>query len=399
MVLVGVVGKPNVGKSTFFKAATLSDTEIANYPFTTIKPNHGVGFVSIKSVSTEYDIIPNPRMGYWANHKRFIPVDMLDVAGLVPGAYEGHGMGNQFLDDLRQADVLIHVIDLSGSANAKGEPVEPLGYDPAEDIRFLDNELDHWYLGILERGWEKFARQIQQEHKEVHKALAKQLSGLKVTEEMVKEAIKRHNLIDVEPTLWTKENLFSVAQELRKETKPMIIAANKMDVPGAYDNLKRLQSEFPDYTIVPCSAESELALTEAAKAELITYVSGENTFTLKEGNTLSENQKKALDFIRTSILEPFGSTGVQDVMNKAVFEVLGYIAIYPGGVNKFEDSDGNVLPDCFLLPKGSSALDFAYKLHTDFGKNFIKAIDVRTKRVVGKEHALNHRDIIEIYAK
>ena len=81
-----------------------------------------------------------------------------------------------------------------------------------------------------------------------------------------------------------------------------------------------------------------------------------------------------------------------------MFELLGYIAIFPGGASKLEDKDGNTLPDCFLLPARSTALDFAYKLHTDLGKHFIRAIDVRTKRTVGKEHLLNNRDVIEIVA-
>ena len=65
-------------------------------------------------------------------------------------------------------------------------------------------------------------------------------------------------------------------------------------------------------------------------------------------------------------------------------------------MNKLSDQHGNILPDCFLLPGNSTALDFAYKLHTDIGNNFIKAIDVKTKKPVGKEYLLKHRDVIEI---
>ncbi len=179
-MLIGIVGKPNVGKSTFFKAATLAEVEIANYPFATIKPNSGVGYVKVKDPARDFNKISNPRNGYVLKEFRFVPVQLIDVAGLVPGAHEGLGMGNQFLDDLRQADVLIHVIDVSGSTNEKGEQVEPLTYDPAEDVKFLEVELDMWYLGILRKGWEKFARTVMQEKSEIHKALAKQLSGLKV---------------------------------------------------------------------------------------------------------------------------------------------------------------------------------------------------------------------------
>ncbi len=395
-MLIGVVGKPSVGKSTFFKAATLAEAEIAAYPFTTIKPNHGAGYVKVKCVDSEFDVQCNPRLGYCMNHWRFVPVDMLDVAGLVPGAHEGKGMGNQFLDDLRQADVLIHVVDASGSTNEKGEQAAPLSYDPANDIRFLEVELDMWFLQILQKGWEKFARQIKQEKKEIHKALGKQLSGLGVSEETVYELIEKLGLNKEDPTVWTENNLMDLARSLRKRSKPMIVACNKIDVKGAYENFLRLKNEFKDYLIVACSAESELALREAAKKGLIEYIPGEGDFKIIDGGKLSEQQKRALEFIRMNILQKHNGTGVQEALDKAVFELLKYKAIFPGGVSKLADSEGRVIPDCFLLKEKATALDFAFHLHTDLGKNFIRAIDVKTKKAVGKDYILKNRDVIEI---
>ena len=395
-MIVGVVGKANVGKSTFFKAATLAEVEIANYPFATIKPNCGIGYVKVECADKDFNVQCNPRTGFCVNHWRFVPVEMIDVAGLVPGAHEGKGMGNQFLDDLRQADVLIHVVDVSGSTNENGEPVDPGSYDPANDIKFLEVEMDMWYLGILKKGWERFARQIQQEKQEIHRALGKQLSGLKVTEEMVEDVVNKLGLDKANPASWDDGSLLKLATELRKKTKPMIVACNKIDVRGAAENFERLKGEFPEHMLVRCSAESELALREAAKHELIDYIPGEGSFTVKDNGELSDKQKGALDFIDENILKKFNGTGVQTVLDKAVFELLKYIAIFPGGLNKLEDQHGNVLPDCFLLPGGSTALDFAFKLHTDFGKKFIRAIDVKTKRTVGKDHVLGHRDVVEI---
>jgi len=395
-MLIGIVGKPSAGKSTFFKAATLAEAEIANYPFTTIKPNHGVGYVRVKCAEKDFNVKCNPRFGYCMDGKRFVPVDLLDVAGLVPGAHKGLGKGNEFLDDLNQAHVLIHLIDVSGSVNEKGEPVEALSYDPSEDIKFLELELDMWYFRMLQKGWAKFARQVQQEHREIEKALEKQLSSLRVTEDMIKDVIKELGLNKEKPTEWTEEELKSLATLLRRLTKPMIIAANKVDVPGAEKNFERLKKEFPDYTIIACSAESELALKEAAKHELIDYIPGEKEFSVKDESKLSEKQTKALDFIKTNVLSKFESTGVQDVLDAAVFDVLKYIYVFPGGVNKLEDKDGNVLPDCFLLPEGSTALDFAFAIHTDLGEKFIRAIDVRTKMTVGKDHLLKSGDVVEI---
>jgi len=390
-MLVGVVGKANVGKSTFFKALTLADIEIANYPFATIKPNHGIGYVKIDCVDTFFNTQCNPRFGSCQNHKRFVPVDVIDVAGLVPGAHEGHGLGNQFLSDLNEADVLIHVIDAAGATNEKGEPVEPGSYDPVNDVKFLEHELNMWYYQIIMRGWDKFSRTIKQESKEVYKAIAKQLSGLRVTEDMVKEIIKD---FPADIIKWENKDIKQLASLLRKASKPMLIAANKLDLGAAEKNIEKLKKEFPDYIIIGCSADFELALKEAYKKDLIEYIPGENDF--KIVGDLSDKQKQALEFIRKNVLQKFGSTGVQDTLNKAVFDLLKYIAIYPGGVNKLADKDGNVLPDCFLLPGKSTALDFAYKLHTDFGKNFIRAINVKTKMTIGKDYALKHNDVIEI---
>ena len=398
-MIVGIVGKANVGKSTFFKSATLADVEIANYPFATIKPNVGVAYVKISDVANEFGKVSNPRDGFVMGKYRFVPFQLIDVAGLVPGASEGKGLGNQFLDDLRQADCLIHIIDAAGSTNEKGEPVKPGTRDPLDDVRFLEIELDLWYLGIMNRGWMKFAKKAKMEHKDAVISIATQFSGLGVNEDMVKKAIKNIGLKTDNFHEWREDELKKVATELRKRTKPMIIAANKIDIPIAQENIKRIKKEFPDYIVIGCSSESELALREAGKHNLINYIPGEKNFELiKEGN-INEKQKNALDFIQRKILTSFGSTGVQQILNAAVFDKLNYLAIFPGGVSKLEDSQGRVIPDCFLMPPKSTALDFAYKLHSDFGDNFIKAIDVRTKKAVGREHEVKHLDIYEICYK
>ncbi len=394
-MLVGVVGKANVGKSTFFKAATLAEVEIANYPFVTIKANSGIGFVKVDCADKELNVKCQPKHGYCKENKRFVPVQLLDVAGLVPGAHEGKGMGNQFLDDLRQADVLIHVLDVSGSTNEKGESVEPGSYDPADDIKFLEVELDMWYLRLVKKGWEPFFKKVIQERQEMNKALASHLIGLGVSEKMVEGLVKGLELPD-DLSQWDEDVLKKLAIELRKKTKPMIIACNKIDVPGAAENFTRLENEFPEHMLVACSAESELALREAAKHELIDYIAGEDDFKVIDEGKLSEKQKSALEFIKENVLKKFGSTGVEQVLDDAVFKLLNYIAVYPVANSHLKDKDGNVLPDCFLVPDGITALEFAFKVHTDIGDNFVKAVDLKTKQIIGKEHGLKDGDVVEI---
>jgi len=393
-MLIGIVGKPSCGKSTFFKAATSIDVAIASYPFTTIKPNHGMGFVRVECVDRELKVQCNPRFGWCKNGTRFVPVELMDVAGLVPGAHEGKGLGNQFLNDLNRADALIHIVDASGTINEKGEATE--NYDPANDVRFLEEEIDLWYLSILKKGWEKFARQIQSNRLNIEEALAKQLGAFRVTEPIVEKSIDKLGLSKEKPTEWTEGQMKSLAVELRRATKPMLIACNKMDLPKAFENYEKLKKTFPSYNFIPCSGDSEIALKEAAKKGLIDYMPGDKDFKILKPEALNDKQKLALEYIRKNVLQKLGSTGVQEALEAAVFGLLKYMAIFPGGVTKLADKDGNVLPDCFLLPPGSTALDFAAKIHQDFAKNFLFAIDVRSRIRVGRDQKLKHRDIMEI---
>ena len=412
-MLIGLVGKPSCGKSTFFKAATLADVLIAAYPFATIKPNQGVGYVKIDCIDKELGVQCNPVKGYCVDGNRFVPVDLLDVAGLVEGASEGKGLGNQFLSDLTNADALIHIVDVSGETDAEGK--ETTGYNPVEDIQMLENELDLWYLGILNKVWKSFAKTLQSTKKDFSQAIATQFSGLKVNEDDVKRVVLKLGYNAEKPAEWDDEQLRAFAHELRHISKPMIIAANKCDKPAASGNIENLKKAYPELIIIPCSADSELALREASKAGLIDYIPGADNFEIEKGKVnenensknsqslslggkLSGKQKAALDIIQKNVLDVYGSTGVQEFLNKAVFELLKYIAIFPAGA-KLKDSKGNILPDCFLLPPGSTALDFAYYLHSDIGDNFVKAIDIRTKKAVGKEHELKSRDGIEILTR
>lgn len=394
-MLIGLVGKPSSGKSTFFKAATLADVAIAPYPFTTIAKNEGVGFVKIDCVDKEFSVKCQPKQGHCSNNKRFVPFRLIDVAGLVPGAHKGLGRGNQFLDDLRQAHALIHIVDVSGSTNEKGEPVEPKTYDPANDIKFLETELDMWYLRLIKKGWDEFARKTHQEKNQIDKALSKHLSGLGINESIIKNIIEKLNLTN-EIIEWDDNVLLEIAKEARKLTKPMIIACNKIDVPGAAENFTKLENEFPDHMLVACSAESELALKEASKHGLIEYIPGESNFEMINSDKLSDKQKSALDFIKKNVLEKYQNTGVQQIIDDAVFKLLRYIAVYPVANSHLEDKDKNKLPDVFLVPKNTTALEFAFKVHSDIGDNFIKAVDLKTKQTIGKEHPLKNLDVVEI---
>ncbi len=395
-MLIGLVGKPNAGKSTFFKALTLANVAIAPYPFTTTEKNEGVAFVRVKCPEGDIKKKCNPRHGYCINGERFIPVKIIDVAGLVPGAHLGKGRGNQFLDDLREADVLIHVIDASGRTDEQGK--EAFEYDVARDVKFLEDEIDLWLYGIIGKDWQHFARRIMMDGGKISKEIARMLSGLKIDEDMVKKAMKLLNL-EERADEWKEEQLLEFVREVRKLSKPIIVAANKIDVPEAEENIKKLKEEFPELLIVPCSAESELALREAAKDGFIEYIAGNPTFKIFP-EKLNEQQKKALEFIDNAVLKRYDKTGVEECLNKAVFDFLKHITVYPvENEHHCSDSKGNVLPDAFLMPQGATAIDLAFAIHTDIGNKFISAVDARTGKRLSKEYALRDRDIIRIITK
>jgi hypothetical protein len=383
LIEIGIAGKPNAGKSTFFKAATLVDVEIANYPFTTIEPNVGVGHVRVECVCRELGV----ECGKCIDGFRFVPVKLIDVAGLVPEAHKGRGLGNEFLDNLRQSEAVIHVVDASGSTDAEGNEIGVGERDPAEDIEFLYHEIDMWLYGILKRNWDKIIRRMSIEKRDPAKFLAEQLAGLGFKEWMIREAIK----VVGEVSSYNDERLEEFARELRKRRMKMVIAANKADKApkDAIDNLLNLPE-----IIVPTSAAYELILRTAAKNDYIKYLPGDGDFEIiKE---LNEKQRRALERIR-EFLKVYGSTGVQKAINSVVFDLLDYIVVYPvEDENKYTDTKGNILPDAMLVKKGTTARDLAYMIHTDIGKHFIYAVDAKKKIRIAEDYELKHNDVIRI---
>ena len=389
---IGLVGKPSVGKSTFFNAATMNDVPEAAYPFTTIDPSVGEAYVRVKCAAPDFDESCDPRVGFCRHGTRFVPVKLVDVAGLIPGAHEGKGLGNKFLSDLNEADVLIHVVDFSGKTDAEGEPTD--GHDPREDIDFLEDELDHWYLDILEKGIERYESKKRVPDTKLEVELAEQMSAFGTNKNRLKQLILSLDL-EMDPDTWDDEDKMALAKKIRIDTKPIVIAANKMDMPESQENFEEITNdpEYEHLDIVPCSAHAEKALKNAEEAGKIDYVPGENEFEIVED--ISAEQEKGLEKIRKFVNE-YEGTGVQKALETALFDELGVMAIFPGGADGLGDEHGNILPDCFLIPPDSTAEDFAYELHTDLGDGFLHAIDVREKHQIGSDHKLSHLDVIEI---
>jgi len=385
---VGLVGKPNAGKSTFFTAITSATAQIGDYPFTTIEKNVGIAYVRKPCPSKELGLEPNPNNSLSVNGIRYIPVEVIDVAGLVPGAHEGKGMGNKFLDDLRQADVLIQVVDSSGNTDLEGNATE--GANPIEEIIFLKNEICQWIGEITMRTWSRSARAVEAGEK-IEDFLSERLAGLKFSREHVITALRKASIS--KPVMkWGSDEGLIIAELLQSIAKPIVIAANKADI-SSEEDLNNLSNKGAIITV----ADYELALKKASEVGLIAYNAGDSDFNILSDN-LTGGQEDALQKIK-DFLKSRGSTGVQECIEKAVLEKLDLIAVYPvEDETHFTDGQGRVLPDAHLLPRDSSALDLAYKVHSDIGDNFIRAIDCRSKRIIGKDYVLQDGDIIKIVA-
>ena len=392
-MLVGIIGKANTGKSTFFNAATLLNVPMAAYPFTTISPNLGVGYIRVKCVCKELNLDDNPVNSNCIHGNRFIPVKLVDVAGLVPKASEGKGLGNKFLDDLRQSDAVIHVVDSSGSTNSEGRTCEPGERDPLDDIEFVESEFDMWIRQIILRDWTRISKTSESGDGKVELMLAERLSGLSITEGQIHEAFRNADLKSGKPALLDKEDLLRFSRCLRRIAKPGLIAANKADLPSSESNIGRLREG--DRFLVSCASEAELLLRRATAKGLIKYLPGDGSFEIIDRSKLTEEQNKALRFVEDKILARWGTTGVQEAINASYLSLLGGIIVYPvEDESKLSDKKGNVLPDAYVLKNGSTAKDLAHVIHTDIGDGFLYAMDAKKGTRVSGDYLLKDSDVI-----
>lgn len=394
---IGLLGKANVGKSTFFAAATETSVATGNFPFTTIEPNVGVAYVRVDCACKHFGIAPRDHKNqYCVDGIRFIAVKLVDVAGLVPGAHQGKGLGNQFLDDARQADALIHVVDIAGTTDIEGQSVAVGSHDPLKDVAFVTNEFEQWFRQILDREWDKLAREVEMKTTKLSQAIANRFSGLGISDLVIQGVIQKLGLINTKPQDWSDDNLKDFIRGIRMEAKPILIAANKADLCGGdVDNITKKISE---YKVVLCSAETELVLKKASKAGLIDYVAGQSNFAIRDETNLKAEQKKALGVV-SSVLDKLGDTGtgVQAALNYAVFDLLNMLVVYPvEDETKLCNKDGDVLPDAKLVRAGSTARDLAGQVHADIAKGFLFGINCKSKQRVGADYVLQDGDVIKI---
>ncbi|WP_415283735.1 redox-regulated ATPase YchF [Candidatus Nitrososphaera sp. FF02] len=396
MIKIGLIGKTNTGKTTFFNSATLASAEISNYPFTTKQPNIGNAHAITVCVHKEFGAQDNPKNSRCIDGWRFIPVELVDLPGLIKGAWEGKGLGNQFLSIAAQSDALLHIVDASGSIDASGKIAEPGTGDPVADVGDIEEEMVMWYLKLFEANRDKITRNVASGIEPVA-AITEVFRGIGVREDHVQLALVQNSLVNVPLDDFGPQKTKDFCWSLRDISKPTLIVANKVDLPTATDNFRRLREEYKDMIVVPSSADAELTLRRAESRGLIRYIPGDERFEINEKTPLNDKQKWALNFIRKDILGEYMRTGVQFAINVAVFKLLKMNAVYPvADAKKMSDKHGNVLPDVYLMRSGSTVEDLAKEVHSELAKGLLYAVDVRDGLHLPTDYHLKDRDVLSI---
>jgi ribosome-binding ATPase len=396
MIRIGLVGKTNTGKTTFFNAATLANAEVSNYPFTTRNPSTGNTHVITICVHREFDIQDNPKNSRCVNGWRYIPIELTDLPGLIKGAWEGKGLGNQFLTVAAQSDALIHAVDVSGGIDATGRIAEPGTGDPIADVGDIEEELAMWYLKLLEGNRDRISRSVSSGTDSI-KAITDVLRGVGVREEHVRLAMENNSMLGIGFDQCDAQKIKDFSSSLRVISKPTLILANKIDLPFSADNFKRLREKYKDFLVIPSSADAELTLRRAESRGLIGYNPGDERFEINDDEQLNDKQKWALNFIRRDILGEYLRTGVQFAINVAVFKLLSMNTVYPvADVKKLSDKHGNILPDVYLMESGSTIEDLAKTVHTDLAKGILYGVDARDGLHLPRNYTIKDRDILSI---
>ena len=396
VIKIGIIGKTNTGKTTFFNSATLSSSEISTYPFTTKTPESSIANAITLCVHMEFKVQDEPNNSKCTDGLRYVPVELIDLPGLIKDAWKGKGLGNQFLSIAAQSDALLHVVDCSGSFDASGKISEIGTGDPVSDFADIEEELIMWYQKILEGNRDKVSKNINS-GTELVDAFTELYMGIGVKKNHVINALKISELEEKKFDEYDSEDTKQFAKILRKISKPTLIVANKIDIPGADKNFNRLRERYNEVITVPASADSELTLRRAEQQQLIKYSPGSEQFEIVNPEKLNAKQKVALDFIKKDIMGEYMRTGVQFAINVTVFKLLKMNSIYPvANEDTLSDKKGRVLPDLILVKEGATIKDLANEIHTGLSKGLLYGKDLRYNLRLPTHYQLRDRDVISL---
>lgn len=369
--VIGLVGKPSSGKSTTLNALTDANAKIGAFPFTTIDPNKATGYLEVECACQRYgkQELCKPNYGYCREGKRGVPVMLLDVAGLVPNAHLGRGLGNKFLSDLTEADCLIHIVDVSGTTNAEGK--ETRGYDPLHDIEWLQDEIFRWILGNLTEKWGSVVRRHTATKSTTLETLRQQFGGYYANKQLIGKAL---DLVPGLPPLqeWDTETIEKVVKAFMAVKFPTILSLNKMDHPDSDKNVSKIMLKHPELKCVLTSSLTEILLRKLASQNYIRYDSGTEFVDTAEDlpdeglREMDDKLKSRIENIRDLVLYRFGSTGVVQLLQAAA-DLLDLVPVWPvRNINSFTGNSGNnVFRDCVLVKRGTPVISVARKIIGD----------------------------------
>jgi ribosome-binding ATPase YchF (GTP1/OBG family) len=384
-IRIGLIGKTNTGKTTFFNAATLSSEEISSYPFTTKKPISGISHAITLCVHPEFKVQDNPNNSKCVDGWRYIPIELIDLPGLIKDAWKG-----------KQSDALLHVVDASGGVDSAGQISEAGTGDPISDFADIEEELIMWYQKILEGNREKVSKSIKT-GSDIIEAITDLFRGIGVNKYHVQDALNSTGLSEKDFDNFNMVDSKKLSSHLRRISKPTLIVANKVDVDGADKNFDKLRERYNDTIVIPASGDSELSLRRAEQQELIKYSPGSEQFDIIKSDKLNEKQTEALNFIKKGIMGEYMRTGVQFAINIAVFKLLKMNSIYPvADDKKLSDKKGRILPDLILLKDGATVNDLAREIHTDLTKGLLYAKDLRYNLRLPLDYQLRDRDVVSL---
>ncbi|KAF3985331.1 hypothetical protein FT663_05340 [Candidozyma haemuli var. vulneris] len=369
--VIGIVGKPSSGKSTTLNALTDANAKVGAFPFTTIDPNKATGYLEVECACSRFDKSGDckPNYGYCRDGKRGVPVMLLDVAGLVPNAHLGRGLGNKFLSDLTEADCLLHIVDVSGTTDAEGK--ETRGYDPLKDIEWLQDEIFRWILGNLTEKWGSVVRRHIATKSTTLETLRQQLGGYYANKQLIGKAL---DTIPGLPPLkdWDNEMVERVVKAFMSVKFPTVLALNKMDHPDADKNVSKIMLKHPESKCVLTSSLTEVLLRKLAAQNFIKYDSGTEFVDTAEDlpdaglREMDEKLQNRIENIRDLVLYRFGSTGVVQLLQAAA-DVLDLVPVFPvRNISSFTGTSGSaVFRDCILVKRGSPVISVARKIMGD----------------------------------
>jgi GTP-binding protein YchF len=345
---IGIIGLPNSGKSTLFKALTGNDVVINLFPFSTVNPN--IGIVTI--LDERLDLLAK-----YIKHEKIIPatIKFIDLAGLVKNAHKGEGLGNKFLSETRRADGLVEVVRCFEEKNV---PHVEGSIDPVRDIEIIHIEIALSDFEIVEKNFEK----IDHAYRSGHKDLKLEYEALSFAKENLKKGLWLNELNYPKEfnEIYKKYNLLTI--------KPLILIGNVGDEDifnGESENFKKLKdyAQSKGYKLLKISLKFEVELLELNELE------------------------------RESLLKDLNiKEKVLDKLIKESYNLLDLITFF---------TYANNIIQAWSIKKGANVKEAAGKIHTDFEKGFVKAevFNFEDLKKVNSIHELREKGLIKIEGK